>query len=230
MRIVIGAPGNGLALKDALKEHLHRDERVSAVTDLSEPDITYPQVSFRAAQAIVDGRADRGILVCGTGVGTAIAASKVRGVRAATAHDLVTVRGSVENYDAQILCMGQNVLGSGGPLARSTARPLQQLRREARRDRGLRSEPLSGHAPPDHHLLHARCMRGILNACRRFRFATCLRRPVALLRRKLQWRGARSAIICWWSCSGSLIALAAPSCWPESPNAGSATCLRQKMC
>ena len=112
MRIVIGAPGNGLALKDALKEHLHRDERVSAVTDLSEPDITYPQVSFRAAQAIVDGRADRGILVCGTGVGTAIAASKVRGVRAATAHDLVTVRGSVENYDAQILCMGQNVIAA----------------------------------------------------------------------------------------------------------------------
>ena len=85
MRIVIGAPGNGLALKDALKEHLHRDERVSAVTDLSEPDITYPQVSFRAGRIISEERADRGILVCGTGVGTAIAACKVRGVRAATA-------------------------------------------------------------------------------------------------------------------------------------------------
>ena len=67
-------------------------------------------MSFRAAAAIRDGEADRGILVCGTGVGTAIAANKVQGVRAATAHDLVTVRGAIENYDAQILCMGQNVI------------------------------------------------------------------------------------------------------------------------
>ena len=112
MRIVIGAPDNGAVLKDALKKHLESDERVSAVTDLSEAGITYPQVSFLAGQAVTEGRADRGILVCGTGVGTAIAASKVRGVRAATAHDLLTVRGSVENYDAQILCMGQNVIAA----------------------------------------------------------------------------------------------------------------------
>src|SRR5690606_13455635 len=66
--------------------------------------------SFQAARRVVDGTADRAVLVCGTGVGTAIAASKDRGARAATAHDLVTVRGAVENYDAQILCMGQNVI------------------------------------------------------------------------------------------------------------------------
>src|SRR5699024_6704437 len=89
---------------------LTADDRVSEVLDLSAADITYPQVSFQAAQAVRDGRADRGILVCGTGVGTAIAASKVPGVRAATAHDLVTVRGAVEIYEAQILCMGQNVI------------------------------------------------------------------------------------------------------------------------
>lgn len=110
MRIIIGAPGNGAALKDAVKSHLEADSRVSEVIDISAPEVTYPQVSFEAAQAIVEGRADRGILICGTGVGTAIAASKVPGVRAATAHDLVTVRGAVENYDAQILCMGQNVI------------------------------------------------------------------------------------------------------------------------
>ena len=110
MRIVIGAPGNGADLKDELKAHLEADDRVSEVVDLSAVDITYPEVSFEAAQAILDGKADRGILVCGTGIGTAIAASKVRGMRAATAHDLVTVRGSVENYDAQLLCMGQNVI------------------------------------------------------------------------------------------------------------------------
>ena len=110
MRIVIGAPGNGAALKDEMKEWLEADDRISEVIDLSTPDVTYPQVSFQAAQAILDDRADRGILVCGTGIGTAIAANKVEGVRAATAHDLLTVRGSVENYDAQILCMGQNII------------------------------------------------------------------------------------------------------------------------
>ena len=112
MRIIIGAPGNGAVLKEALKEKLAGDERVSALVDLSMPDITYPEISFRAGQAIAEGRADRGILVCGTGIGTAIAATKVPGIRAATAHDLLTVRGSVENYDAQILCMGQNVIAA----------------------------------------------------------------------------------------------------------------------
>lgn len=110
MRIVIGAPGNGATLKDELKAQLEADDRVSAVIDLSTMGVTYPDVSFQAAQAVLDGSADRGLLICGTGIGTAIAANKVKGVRAATAHDLVTVRGSVENYDAQILCMGQNAI------------------------------------------------------------------------------------------------------------------------
>lgn len=70
MRIIIGAPGNGAALKDAVKSHLEADARVSEVTDISTPEITYPQVSFEAAQAIVEDRADRGILICGTGIGT----------------------------------------------------------------------------------------------------------------------------------------------------------------
>jgi ribose 5-phosphate isomerase B len=117
MRIVIGAPGNGAALKDDLKALLEADPRVSDVVDLSTADITYPDVSFQVAEAIRDGKADRGLLVCGTGVGSAIAASKVTGVRAATAHDLITVRGAVENYDAQVLCMGQNVIASAAAKA-----------------------------------------------------------------------------------------------------------------
>ena len=112
MRIVIAAPSNGTELKNALKARLQTDPRVSRLTDLSTPDGTYTQLSFAAAQEVAAGRADRAILICGTGVGTAIAANKVRGIRAATAHDLVTVRGSVENYDAQVLCMGQNVIAA----------------------------------------------------------------------------------------------------------------------
>ena len=73
---------------------------------------SYLQLSFAAAEEVAAGRADRVLLICGTGVGTAIAANKVRGIRAATAHDLLTLRGSVENYDAQVLCMGQNVIAA----------------------------------------------------------------------------------------------------------------------
>lgn len=110
MRIAIGAPGNGTVLKDELLAFLEADDRVTEVVDLSAPDISYPEASFQAAEAILDDQVDRAILICGTGIGTAIAASKVPGVRAATAHDLITVRGAVENYDAQVLCMGQNVI------------------------------------------------------------------------------------------------------------------------
>ncbi len=112
MRLIIAAPANGTTLKNALKAHLQSDPRVDSLTDLSSPDSTYPQLSFAAAQEVAAGRADRAILICGTGVGTAIAANKVRGIRAATAHDLITLRGSVENYDAQVLCMGQNVIAA----------------------------------------------------------------------------------------------------------------------
>lgn len=112
MRLIIAAPANGTTLKNALKAHLQNDPRVDSLTDLSLPDGTYPQLSFAAAQEVAAGRADRAILICGTGVGTAIAANKVRGIRAATAHDLITLRGSVENYDAQVLCMGQNVIAA----------------------------------------------------------------------------------------------------------------------
>ncbi|AIT60678.1 RpiB/LacA/LacB family sugar-phosphate isomerase [Corynebacterium doosanense] len=110
MRIVIGAPANGAELKQAVLEKLQQDPRVSEVVDLSRDEATYPEVSFQVAEAIAEGRFDRGILICGTGIGTAIAANKVAGIRAATAHQIVGVRGAVENYDAQILCFGQNVI------------------------------------------------------------------------------------------------------------------------
>ena len=112
MRLIIAAPANGLILKDALKAHLQRDPRVERLDDLSDEALSYPAVSFAAAQKIAAGEADRAILICGTGIGTAIAANKVRGIRAATAHDLLTLRGSVENYNAQVLCMGQNVIAA----------------------------------------------------------------------------------------------------------------------
>ncbi|MDO5723052.1 MAG: RpiB/LacA/LacB family sugar-phosphate isomerase [Flaviflexus sp.] len=117
MKIAIGAPANGCRLKDAIATMLASDPRVEKLTDLSTPDITYPALSFQAAEGVADGTFDRAVLICGTGVGTAIAANKVTGARAATAHDLLTVRGSVENYNAQILCMGQNVIAPEAAIA-----------------------------------------------------------------------------------------------------------------
>ena len=112
MHLIIAAPANGLILKDALKAHLQRDPRVERLDDLSDEALSYPAVSFAAAQKIAAGEADRAILICGTGIGTAIAANKVKGVRAATAHDLLSVRGAVENYNAQIWCLGQNIIAA----------------------------------------------------------------------------------------------------------------------
>lgn len=111
MKLIIAAPANGTELKNALHAQLAADPRISSLRDMST-DTSYPQISFAVAQAIAAGEADRAILICGTGIGTAIAANKVAGIRAATAHDLTSVRGAVENYNAQILCMGQNVIAA----------------------------------------------------------------------------------------------------------------------
>ena len=111
MKLIIAAPANGTELKNALHAQLAADPRISSLRDMST-DTSYPQISFAVAQAIAAGEADRAILICGTGIGTAIAANKVAGIRAASAHDLTSVRGAVENYNAQILCMGQNIIAA----------------------------------------------------------------------------------------------------------------------
>ena len=111
MKLIIAAPANGTELKNALHAQLAADPRISSLRDMST-DTSYPQLSFAVAQAVAAGEAERAILICGTGIGTAIAANKVAGIRAATAHDLTSVRGAVKNYNAQILCMGQNVIAA----------------------------------------------------------------------------------------------------------------------
>src|SRR5690625_7958132 len=87
MRVVVAGDLAGVSYKNAIKEQLQNDPRVSEVIDVGVQegeDIDYPHVAVDAARAIKDGRADRGILICGTGMGVAIAANKVPGIRAAT--------------------------------------------------------------------------------------------------------------------------------------------------
>jgi len=123
LRIVVGSDDAGLSYKNALKADLMADKRVESVVDvgvLETDDRAYPSVAFEAANLVHDGSADRALLVCGTGLGMAITANRVRGIRAVTAHDSYSVERSVLSNNAQVLCMGERVIGL--ELARRLAR------------------------------------------------------------------------------------------------------------
>jgi ribose 5-phosphate isomerase B len=79
-------------------------------TDNKEP-IDYPDKALEVGQAVVSGRAERGIIVCGSGAGVSVAACKIRGVRAATIHDTYTAHQAVEHDDVNVLCLGGRVIG-----------------------------------------------------------------------------------------------------------------------
>jgi ribose 5-phosphate isomerase B len=118
LRVVVGSDDAGLAYKNALKGDLEADPRVSAVIDVGvdagvdyEGGAYYPSVAIAAAEKVVAGEADRAVLVCGTGLGVAIAANKVPGIRAVTAHDSYSVERSILSNDCQVLCMGERVIG-----------------------------------------------------------------------------------------------------------------------
>ena len=113
-RIVVGSDDAGFRYKSALAELLRADERVAEVIDVgvSDGDSTaYPDIAVRAATLIAEGSADRGLLVCGTGLGVAISANKVPGIRAVTAHDSYSVERSVLSNNAQVLTVGERVIG-----------------------------------------------------------------------------------------------------------------------
>lgn len=117
LTIVVGADDAGVDYKNILRKDLEADERVAAVIDVgvnpTDEDLStaYPHVAVRAARLVADGDADRALLVCGTGLGVAISANKVPGVRAVTAHDTFSVERGVLSNNAQVLCFGQRVIG-----------------------------------------------------------------------------------------------------------------------
>jgi ribose 5-phosphate isomerase B len=114
-RIVVGSDNAGVGYKNELKAVLERDERVASVDDVGvatrSDDTAYPHIAVAAARKIAAGDADRALLFCGTGLGVAIAANKVPGVRAVTAHDSYSVERSVLSNNAQVLTMGERVIG-----------------------------------------------------------------------------------------------------------------------
>lgn len=113
-RIAIGSDDAGFEYKEALKADLGADERVAEVLDVgvdADGHTDYPHIAVAAARKVAAGEADRALLICGTGLGVAIAANKVPGVRAVTAHDSYSVERAVLSNDAQVLTFGQRVVG-----------------------------------------------------------------------------------------------------------------------
>ena len=114
MRIAVGCDHRGLNLKRAIIELL--SETGHSYEDFGCYDTTavdYPDIGARVARAVAEGRFDHGILVCSTGIGMSMVANKVPGVRAALCHDSFSARRSREHNDANVLCLGEWVVGQG---------------------------------------------------------------------------------------------------------------------
>jgi ribose 5-phosphate isomerase B len=113
MRVAVAFDHRGVKLRDRVLDEVQRlgHEPVDLGTDKPEPRVDYPDKAREVGEAIREGGAERGILVCGSGVGAAIAACKLAGVRAAICHDTYSARQGVEHDDMNVLCIGSEVVG-----------------------------------------------------------------------------------------------------------------------
>ncbi|MCY4069474.1 MAG: ribose 5-phosphate isomerase B [Acidimicrobiaceae bacterium] len=112
MRIAVGSDHAGYRLKQALAEHLRRSgHEVNDCGTRSDQRVDYPDFGAAVGRAVASGRADLGLCVCGSGNGIAMAANKVPGVRAAVAHDAISARLARAHNDANVLCVGERLIG-----------------------------------------------------------------------------------------------------------------------
>ncbi|MGM9571716.1 MAG: ribose 5-phosphate isomerase B [bacterium] len=114
MKIAIASDHGGFELKEYIKELL--DSLKLEYQDFGTHDqasVDYPDYAFPVARGVADGSFDRGILICGTGIGMCIAANKIKGIRAALCHDLFSAKATREHNDSNILTMGERVVGKG---------------------------------------------------------------------------------------------------------------------
>jgi ribose 5-phosphate isomerase B len=113
VRIAVAFDHRGVHLRAVVLETLAAlgDEAVDLGTDTDAVRIDYPDKARELGEAILAGDADRGVLVCGSGVGASIAACKLRGVRAAICHDVYSAHQGVEHDDMNVLCLGSEVIG-----------------------------------------------------------------------------------------------------------------------
>lgn len=114
MKVAIGSDHGAVHLKEELKNLM--DEMGVAYEDVgthSEASVDYPDIAVEVAKRVMSGAAQRGIVLCGTGIGISIAANKCDGIRAALCHDVYSARMSREHNDANVLAMGERVIGFG---------------------------------------------------------------------------------------------------------------------
>ncbi len=111
--VALASDHAGFALKEELKTEITRLglDYLDLGTDSSD-SVDYPDFGRAVADALIDGRADRGVIVCGTGIGISIAANRVNGVRAAVCHDATTARLAREHNDANVLALGARIVGA----------------------------------------------------------------------------------------------------------------------
>jgi ribose 5-phosphate isomerase B len=113
MKIVIGSDHAGFALKRTVLDHLAGlGHEVVDIGSYDDEPVDFPDVARRLGQTLGRGEAERGILVCGTGVGAAIAANKMKGIRAAVCHDVHSAHQSVEHDDVNVMCIGAKIVGA----------------------------------------------------------------------------------------------------------------------
>ncbi len=113
MRIAVAADHAGFPLKQPILDELAKlgVDAIDLGTDSAEP-VDYPDYAEALGKSIIDGRADRGILICGSGVGASVAANKLRGIRAGVCHDTYSAHQGVEHDDMNVLSLGARVVGA----------------------------------------------------------------------------------------------------------------------
>ena len=113
MRVAIGADHGGYALKDELKQFLQSlgHEMIDVGAHTLDPADDFPDFTRPLAESVASGQADRGIMICGSGVGASVAANKVRGIRASVCHDTYSAHQGVEHDDMNVLCLGARIVG-----------------------------------------------------------------------------------------------------------------------
>ena len=112
MRVAVAADHAGFELKEQLAERLRADghEVLDLGTDSTAP-VDFPDFAAVLGEAVREGRAERGVLVCGSGVGASVAANKLRGIRAGLCHDTYSAHQGVEHDDMNVLCLGARIIG-----------------------------------------------------------------------------------------------------------------------
>ena len=111
MKVAIAADHGGFALKGRLIKVLDAGHEVLDLGTHSEEPVDYPDYARALGEAVLDGRAERGVLICGSGAGATVAANKIRGIRAALVHDTYTAHQMVEHDDVNVCCLGARVIG-----------------------------------------------------------------------------------------------------------------------